>query len=150
MTLRSGFKLGDWAVYPLEGRLSRAGEDRRVQPKSMEVLLCLAAAGGEVVERDTLLSKIWGERAVSDEPLTRCIGELRKALGDNRSDPEFILTIPKRGYRLLQPAELPDKKAASTVASRANSTRSTGTTRPSSANRAMHPSPTSITRSTWW
>ena len=74
MTLRSGFKLGDWAVHPLEGRLSREGEDRRVQPKSMEVLLCLAEAGGDVVERDTLLTKIWGERAVSDEPLTRCIG----------------------------------------------------------------------------
>ncbi len=110
MTLRSGFKLGDWAVYPLEGRLSRAGENRRVQPKSMEVLLCLAEADGEVVERDTLLRKIWGERAVSDEPLTRCIGELRKALGDKRSDPDFILTIPKRGYRLLKPAEPLDEK----------------------------------------
>lgn len=103
MSLRSGFTLGDWTVYPLEGRLSRAGEDNRVQPKSMEVLLHLAAVGGEVVERDNVLHAIWGERAVSDEPLTRCIGELRKALGDSRTEPRYIQTIPKRGYRLLKP-----------------------------------------------
>ena len=101
MTLRSGFTLGEWTVFPLEGRLSRAGEEQRVQPKSMEVLLRLAEAGGAVVERDDLLCAVWGERAVSDEPLTRCIGELRRALGDSRAEPEFIRTIPKRGYQLL-------------------------------------------------
>ena len=116
MALRDGFTLGTWVVHPLEGRLSRPGESRRVQPKSMEVLLCLAEASGAVVERDTLLRKIWGERAVSDEPLTRCIGELRRALGDNRADPEFILTIPKRGYRLIPvPAPLRDDKATPPV-----------------------------------
>lgn len=101
MNLRSGFTMGEWTVFPLEGRLIRPGEERRVQPKSMEVLLRLAEADGQVVERDDLLRAVWAERAVSDEPLTRCIGELRRALGDKRNDPDYILTIPKRGYRLL-------------------------------------------------
>ena len=60
-------------------------------------------AAGAVVERESLLKAVWGDRAPSDEPLTRCIGELRRALGDTRTDPEYILTVPKRGYRLLQP-----------------------------------------------
>lgn len=102
MNLRNGFTLGSWTVYPLEGRLVGAGQESRVQPKSMDVLLCLAEASGAVVEREELLRQIWGERAVSDEPLTRCIGELRRALGDTRNEPEYILTVPKRGYRLLQ------------------------------------------------
>jgi serine/threonine-protein kinase len=38
---------------------------------------------------------------VSDEPLTRCIAELRRALGDSRQTPAYVQTIPKRGYRLL-------------------------------------------------
>lgn len=105
MSLRSRFTLGDWTVFPLEGRLQRDGQSCRVQPKSMDVLLCLAEADGEVVERDVLLRRIWGERAVSDEPLTRCVGELRKAFGDTRSMPAYILTVPKRGYRLIPPVE---------------------------------------------
>jgi len=113
MALRTGFMLGDWAVYPLEGRLSRAQQDLRIQPKSMEVLVHLAEAGEAVVERDNLLQAIWGERAVSDEPLTRCIGELRKALGDSPSNPTYIRTIPKRGYKLLQsPTPLAKKPSA--------------------------------------
>ena len=101
MDLRSGFALGSWTVLPLENRLRKDGESVRVQPKSMDVLVLLAQAGGSVVERNTIMSEIWGGRAVTDEPLTRCIGELRRSLGDDPTDPQFIETIPKRGYRLL-------------------------------------------------
>lgn len=105
MILRGGFTLGRWTVYPLEGRLEDDDDSRRIQPKSMDVLLCLAEASGEVVERDEILRQVWGERAVSDEPLTRCVGELRRALGDARGEPGYIQTIPKRGYRLLKPVQ---------------------------------------------
>ena len=102
MTLRSGFTLGSWTIYPLEGRLVGEKSEQRIQPKAMDVLLYLAENAGAVVEREELLREIWGERAPSDEPLTRCIGELRRALGDTRAEPEYIQTIPKRGYQLLQ------------------------------------------------
>ena len=101
MGLRDGFELGEWTVHPLEGSFINGDTLRRVQPKSMDVLLVLAEHATAVVERETLLSAVWGERAVSDEPLTRCIGELRRALGDTREEAGFIATIPKRGYRLL-------------------------------------------------
>ena len=113
MTLRSGFTLGDWTVHPLEGRLVCDDDEQRIQPKSMDVLLCLANADGAVVERDKLLLEVWGERAQSDEPLTRCIGELRKALGESGAESAYILTVPKRGYQLLKPvAPLHREKAA--------------------------------------
>ncbi len=102
MTLRSGFTLGSWTIYPLEGRLVGEKSEQRIQPKSMDVLLYLAEHAGAVVEREELLRQIWGDRAPSDEPLTRCVGELRRALGDTRAEPDYIQTIPKRGYRLLQ------------------------------------------------
>ena len=104
MTLRSGFKLGDWTVYPLEGRLVGEEGEQRIQPKSMDVLLCLAEQSGALAEREDILRQVWGERAQSDEPLTRCIGELRRSLGDTRAEPDYILTVPKRGYRLLKSA----------------------------------------------
>ena len=102
MNWRHGFRLADWHVYPLEGRLQRGDEVQRVQPKSMDVLVALAEAHPNVVEREALLEQIWQGRAMNDEPLTRRIGELRKALGDSRQNPEHILTVPKRGYRLLK------------------------------------------------
>ncbi len=117
MNLRDGFVLGDWTVLPLEGRITSAAGSSAVRPKAVDVLLCLAEADGAVVERDELLRQVWGERAVSDEPLTRCIGDLRRAFGDTRSNPEYILTIPKRGYRLVRkPRPLPVVESESRAA----------------------------------
>ncbi len=103
MSLQSGFTFGDWTVYPLEGRLVGEDGEQRIQPKSMDVLLYLAGSDGAVVEREEVLRHVWEGRAQGDEPLTRCIGELRRALGDTRAEPDYIQTIPKRGYKLLRP-----------------------------------------------
>lgn len=103
MDLASGFKLGDWTVFPLEGRLHNNSESRRLPPKSMDVLLYLAERSPKVVGREALLDTIWDGRAQTDEPLTRCISDLRRELGDDRANPTYIETIPKRGYRLLVP-----------------------------------------------
>lgn len=103
MEKTAAFKLGDWVIHPLRGELERDGNTEHIQPKSMEVLACLVEHFPDVVERDTLLATVWGANAVSDEPLTRCIAELRKKLGDDRANPTYIATIPKRGYRLLAP-----------------------------------------------
>jgi DNA-binding winged helix-turn-helix (wHTH) protein/TolB-like protein/tetratricopeptide (TPR) repeat protein len=99
--LRMGFRLGDWVVRPIEGVVAGANESRHLQPKTMDVLVSLAASNGQVITRDELISRVWGANAVSDEPLTRCIHELRRSLDDDRVEPTYIQTIPKRGYRLL-------------------------------------------------
>ena len=102
MDLRSEFELGAWTIRPLLGEFVSGELTRRVQPKAMDVLLELAKQAPHAVEREALVSAVWGERAVSDEPLTRCIGELRRALDDG-TGAAYIGTIPKRGYRLLIP-----------------------------------------------
>ena len=99
--LRKGFRLGDWEVRPIEGLVTGAQGSHHLQPKTMDVLVCLAASPGQVVTRDELIDRVWNGSAVSDEPLTRCIHEIRRCLGDHRDEPEYIKTIPKRGYRLL-------------------------------------------------
>ncbi len=100
--LKNGFQLGPWQVLPLHGEIQGALGSTHLEPKVMEVLVVLARHAGQVVERETLLQSIWGARgAVSDEPLTRCIAALRRALGDSRQAPSYIQTVPKRGYRLI-------------------------------------------------
>lgn len=97
------FLVGSWVVRPDEGTLSRGEVRKRLQPKVMQVLQCLAGRPGEVIGRESLLHAVWGDRVVSDEPLTRCIGELRSAFEDSAATSEYIETLPKRGYRLLAP-----------------------------------------------
>jgi TolB-like protein/DNA-binding winged helix-turn-helix (wHTH) protein/Flp pilus assembly protein TadD len=105
MNAREPFILGDWTVDPTAGTLSgSAGERRRLTPKLMDLLVALVQRAGQVATRDELLRDVWGERsAVSDEPLTRAVAEVRRVLGDVRADPSYIETIPKRGYRVVAP-----------------------------------------------
>jgi TolB-like protein/DNA-binding winged helix-turn-helix (wHTH) protein len=104
--LRRGFRIGTFDVEPLSGRIRGPGGLQHVQPKVMDVLVYLAEHSGELVERDTLLEQVW-RRITSEEVLTRCISELRRALGEDRGSPRYIQTVPKRGYRLVEPIVLP-------------------------------------------
>ena len=101
-SLKHGFRLGAYRVDPLSGEVAGPDGVKHVQPKVMDVLLCLVEHGGKLVERDAIVDRVWG-RATSEEALTRCISELRGALGDDRGTPRYIQTLPKRGYRLLEP-----------------------------------------------
>ncbi len=92
-----GFRLGEWQAYPLRNLLVGPPGEVHIEPKVMQVLEQLAANAGEVVERDHLLETLWGGRAMSDEPLTRCIATLRRVLDDSPKEPRFIQTIPKHG-----------------------------------------------------
>lgn len=100
---RHGFQLGDKYISPLEGRITGPGGTEHVQPKVMDVLVCLARRAGEVVERDQIFMDVWGDPTVNDVVLTHCISDLRHLLGDSGEGPEYIRTIPKRGYQLIAP-----------------------------------------------
>lgn len=69
----------------------------------MELLLCLGRSNGGVVSREELFSAVWPGVTVGEDTLTRAIFKLRRALGDDPKAPQFIETVPKRGYRLLVP-----------------------------------------------
>lgn len=99
--LQRGFNVGEFEVRPLEGRIVGPAGSQHVQPKVMEVLLCLAERPGEVVDRNTLIEYGWGGEVGSDDVLTRCISELRHHLDDHTDSVRYIQTIPKRGYRLV-------------------------------------------------
>ncbi len=103
---KSGFRLGEWRVYPFRNLLVGPPGEIHIEPKVMQVLDCLASNPGEVISRKKLLIELWDGRAFSAEPLTRCIAVLRHALGDSLKDPKYIQTIPKRGYRLVCPVEV--------------------------------------------
>ena len=95
------YRLADWTVRPDLCRLEQGERTVHLKPKSMEVLSCLARANGAVVSRNQLFDAVWPGGAVSDDALTQCVVEIRRAFGDSARDPTIIETIPKRGFRLL-------------------------------------------------
>lgn len=105
--LQSGFRIGDCLIEPRQNRILRGGAEVRLEPKVMDVLVCLAEHAGEVVSRDTLNAQVWRDVVVTDQAVTNCISGLRQHLGDDRTTHRVIETIPKRGYRLVAPVELP-------------------------------------------
>jgi len=111
--LLHGFRVGEWTVEPLKGAITGPDEKpHHLQPKVMDLLVYLAANVGQPVTRQELLDEVWGEYTVSDEPLTRAIGELRRSLGDSSANPTYIETIPKRGYRLIEQVIIPEPLAS--------------------------------------
>ena len=95
------FRLNQIEIFPDQSLLRIAGEERHVEPKVMAVLECLANQAPAVVSRAQLLDDVWTGTVVSDEVVTRCISELRTLLGDSSKAPNYIQTVPKKGYRLL-------------------------------------------------
>jgi len=73
----------------------------RLRPKSFEVLRYLAEHAGQTVTKDELIAAIWPDVTVSEESLTRCISDIRLAIGDHGQ--RIVKTLPKRGYLLEGP-----------------------------------------------
>jgi TolB-like protein/DNA-binding winged helix-turn-helix (wHTH) protein/Flp pilus assembly protein TadD len=81
--------------------LWRNGDRVPIAPKGFDVLAYLVKHAGRVVTQDEILEALWPETYVNSEVLRKYILEIRKALGDRPTNPEFIETLPKRGYRFI-------------------------------------------------
>ena len=90
--------------------LWRNGERVPIPPKGFDVLAYLVENAGRVVTQDEILEALWPETYVNPEVLRKYILEIRKALGDRPNNPEFIETLPKRGYQFI--AAVTDEGAA--------------------------------------
>jgi DNA-binding winged helix-turn-helix (wHTH) protein len=100
---RSCFKVGPWNVEPAAGEIRDGDRIVRLRPKAMELLVVLAVNAGEVLATPDLLDSVWTDVVVSHASLSVLVAEVRRALGDDPKSPQFIETIPRKGYRLIAP-----------------------------------------------
>lgn len=98
--------LGDWTVYPRQVFIEHGGIRASLEPKQLDVLLCLVEAAGDVVSIDRLLERCWPGEFHGDNPVHKAIAVLRKALGDDARAPRYVATVRKRGYRIVAPIAL--------------------------------------------
>ncbi len=126
-------QVGQWQVQPDLDRIE--GPDGAVQlmPKAMAVLMYMAERPGQVVSTEELVDAVWLGRPMGDNPVYKCITQLRSVFGDDRKSPSYIATIHTKGYRLIAPVEWremgessdqPDRESASIPTETAVLTRS--------------------------
>ncbi len=95
------FQVGDWQVDPALDTISRDGTSTKLVPKTMQVLTYLAQRAGEVATQEEIEKCVWPNVIVTPSSVYQAIADLRRALGDNRREPTYISTVPRKGYRLI-------------------------------------------------
>jgi DNA-binding winged helix-turn-helix (wHTH) protein len=90
--------------------LNETGAPVMLRRKSFEVLRVLTELAGRVVPRERLLDTVWGDVHVTDDSLTQCVLDIRRAIGDPNGT--ILRTVPRRGYLLDVPAPAAPEAAA--------------------------------------
>lgn len=97
-------RVGEWLVTPSDNQISRKGRQLTLEPRLIDLLVFFARHPDEVLSRDELIDNVWTRNVVTSHVVTQSISELRKSLKDgDDSSPEYIATVPKRGYKLTVP-----------------------------------------------
>jgi eukaryotic-like serine/threonine-protein kinase len=95
------YTFGDFRLDPSERMLFHGGEPLPLTPKVFDALVLLVENAGHLVEKDEFMKRLWPDTFVGDDTLAQNISLLRKALADGSGGPEWIATVPRRGYRFV-------------------------------------------------
>src|SRR6202035_1404850 len=126
----SVLRIGAVRVDPALDEICANGTIVKLEPRTMRLLVCLAAHAGQVVSVEQLLREVWNDIVVNADSVYQGITALRRALGDDPKHPTFIANVPRRGYRLVAPvsswvepahAPLPEPTGVATSAPTATS-----------------------------
>ena len=105
-TLLGGIRqFGEFEVDLRSGELRNNGSAVKLQPQPLQILAALLDHAGEVVTREELRRRLWPEDTFVDfeHSLNTSVKKLREALGEEARTPQYIETLPRRGYRLVAP-----------------------------------------------
>src|SRR5215218_3267299 len=98
---RHEVSLGQFRLNLRQRELTRDGVPVRLGSRARDILCVLASAKGEVVSKDELMTQVWPGLVVEENNIQVHISALRKTLGEGKSGQSYVVTVPGRGYRLL-------------------------------------------------
>ncbi len=82
-------------------RLLRSGETVALNAKAFDLLAFLANNNGRIVSKDEILNAVWDGQFVEESNLVVQISNLRRALGESKNAPRFLVTVPGKGYKFV-------------------------------------------------
>jgi len=95
------YEFGPFRLELQKRLLFRGQEVIKLAPKSFDTLLTLVERHGQVLEKEELMKRLWPDSYVEEGNLALNISNLRKALGENPQQHEYIVTVPGRGYQFV-------------------------------------------------
>lgn len=99
--MNAAVRFGSYRFDAESAQLWDGTREIRLTPKATAVLRVLIAQAGTVITKDQLFETVWRDTAVTDDALTSCIQELRRAFADDPKHPRFIETRHRRGFRFI-------------------------------------------------
>jgi len=103
MKKNTKFTVGDWTVEPDRDQISCGNDHASLRPQVMDLLLLFSKNSGQVISLEDISRSVWEGKVVTSSSVYGSLNELRQVLGDDAHNPEYIETIPKKGYRLIAP-----------------------------------------------
>jgi TolB-like protein/Flp pilus assembly protein TadD len=92
------YRFGRFVLDLRRGALLADGTELPLRPKSYALLRHLAERAGQLVGRDEIMQAVWPGTFVTEDSITQCIRDIRRALD---SEAHLLRTVPRRGYLLV-------------------------------------------------
>ncbi|HRH46310.1 MAG TPA: winged helix-turn-helix domain-containing protein, partial [Pyrinomonadaceae bacterium] len=96
----------DFEIDVIKRRLFKSGEIIGLNSKTFDLLLTLAENHGQILSKDELLDRVWAGQFVEENNLTVHISALRKIFDEKKGEPQFILTVPGKGYKFIADVQI--------------------------------------------
>ncbi|HBY84568.1 MAG TPA: transcriptional regulator [Colwellia sp.] len=81
--------------------LHRQGQTINLAPKVYDLLVFLCQNSQRVISKDELMEQVWTGTLVTENAISRTLVKVRKALADDPKKPQYIITVPRKGYRMV-------------------------------------------------
>lgn len=106
-TTNARLRVGEYEVDLRSGELRHNGNKVKLQERPFQILAALLERPGEMMTREEIRQKLWPNDTFVDfeHSINTAVKKLREALGDDAENPRFVVTLPRRGYRLIAPVE---------------------------------------------
>jgi len=111
-----GYRFGVFEVDSEKGELRRRGIRVKLHSQPLQLLYLLLERPGEILTREEICRELWPDGTFVDyeHGVNSAVNRLREAIGDKASNPQFVETLARRGYRFLGPVEriAPEEEAS--------------------------------------
>jgi len=108
---------GEFEFDDRRRRLRARGRPVRISGQALELLCLLLEQPGELIAREQIERRLWPDRTVGfDHSLDVVVSRLRAVLGDKGPNPLYIETVPRRGYRFIEPVTTQNEARQARVA----------------------------------